>query len=401
MSDAHALVDAVAADLDRPVGVDDRRFRPVAYSSQPDQVDQVRVASILRRQAPAEVTQWLESLGIERIEGHVRVPTNSKLGMAARVCIPLRFDANLLGYLWLIDEPTPLSEEQLALSLRYAQDLGVALYRARRIEYEERDREAVAWLLRGGERGEEPRPEGPLVKAPFYTVIALAAKHERTEPITEAIRALLADAADQVRREMDPGRLLVDVSGEQVLCVLAGAVPEEGPRRAAGLAAAGTRSLSGQDRWSVRVGVGAVQDELGGLPRAADQAREALRVADAVGHEEPLIEWERLGSYRTIVSLLGSHDPDAFLPDSFRRLLASGDGETLVLTLERYLDLGGDARAAAEALFLHRSSLYGRLRRIEEAAGVDLGHGEDRLELHLALKLWRLAGDADAGGDAD
>ena len=79
------------------------------------------------------------------------------------------------------------------------------------------------------------------------------------------------------------------------------------------------------------------------------------------------------------------------MPASFERLLSSGEAASLVATLERYLDLGGDARAAAEALHLHRSSLYARLHRIEEIAGVDLHSGEDRLELHLALRIWRLA----------
>ncbi|MBN9622586.1 MAG: helix-turn-helix domain-containing protein, partial [Actinobacteria bacterium] len=69
-----------------------------------------------------------------------------------------------------------------------------------------------------------------------------------------------------------------------------------------------------------------------------------------------------------------------------------GEALSLIETLERYLDLGGDARAAAEQLFIHRSSLYGRLHRIEEVAGVDLHSGEDRLELHLGVRLWRLGG---------
>jgi hypothetical protein len=64
----------------------------------------------------------------------------------------------------------------------------------------------------------------------------------------------------------------------------------------------------------------------------------------------------------------------------------------LVGTLERYLDHGGDARAASTELFIHRSTLYGRLNRIKEITGLDLRSGDGRLELHLALRLWRLAG---------
>ena len=41
---------------------------------------------------------------------------------------------------------------------------------------------------------------------------------------------------------------------------------------------------------------------------------------------------------------------------------------------------------------MHRTSVYYRIGRIEEVAGVDLENGEDRLALHLAIKIARLAG---------
>ena len=72
-----------------------------------------------------------------------------------------------------------------------------------------------------------------------------------------------------------------------------------------------------------------------------------------------------------------------------RRLLA-GD-QSLVRTLEAYLDHAGDVKRTAAALSLHRGGLYYRLRRIEEVAGVNLHDGEDRLLCHLALRLARLS----------
>jgi DNA-binding PucR family transcriptional regulator len=64
----------------------------------------------------------------------------------------------------------------------------------------------------------------------------------------------------------------------------------------------------------------------------------------------------------------------------------------LVDTLEAYLDRAGDAKATAEALSLHRATLYYRLNRIEEITGARLKTGEDRLALHLGLRLARLSG---------
>src|SRR5277367_5583155 len=184
MSEIQGLVDALAEAIARPIGVDDRRFRAVAYSSHLDGVDPVRVASILQREAPHEVTSWLESLGIGDAEGVVRVPANQAFGMAARVCIPVRFDGALLGYLWLIDEPESLSESEIHEALTTAQELGLALFRASRLEHEDRERERdVLRQLLGRRDGdpvaaaEELIRDGFLVTAAVYGVLVLQAFH--------------------------------------------------------------------------------------------------------------------------------------------------------------------------------------------------------------------------------
>ena len=129
------------------------------------------------------------------------------------------------------------------------------------------------------------------------------------------------------------------------------------------------------------------------LPAAYAEAELALGVERAAGDFGPLVRWSALGAYRVLARLGAGRDLAALVPDSLRRLLASPEADVLVPTLTCYLDHGADARAAAAALFVHRSSLYGRLHRIEQIAGVDLRSGEDRLELHLGLRLRRLAGE--------
>ncbi len=400
IGDLQGLVDALAAELERPVGVDDRQYRAVAYSSHVDSVDPVRVASILQREAPREVTAWLESLGIQSSEAFIRVPANSAFGMAARICVPIRFDGTLLGYLWLIDEPTPLSDEQLAESLRCAAELGVALYRVRRLEHEDREREReLLQLLLGRARDADPAAaseellgDGFLATADAYGVIVAQAVHAGRLGAPDEVRVRLAAAIEHVRRGVAPRHLLVLVSGEQVVGVLACGDGGELERRGRALAEAAARNLADSPGWSVLVAAGDKRDGVADLPAAHVEAQRTLRVARAVGGLEPFVRWSQLGAYRTIAALLGDADPTTLLPAALERLLASAEAATLVPTLERYLDLGGDARAAAEALFVHRSSLYGRLHRIEELAGVDLHSGEDRLELHLGLRLWRLGG---------
>ena len=80
------------------------------------------------------------------------------------------------------------------------------------------------------------------------------------------------------------------------------------------------------------------------------------------------------------------------LHPGLERLLADDRAEPLVDTLETYLDLAGSAQATAAALALHRTSLYHRISRIEELCDADLCDGNERLALHLGLKLARLTG---------
>jgi DNA-binding PucR family transcriptional regulator len=74
------------------------------------------------------------------------------------------------------------------------------------------------------------------------------------------------------------------------------------------------------------------------------------------------------------------------------RLLDDSAHMVLLETLEAYLDLAGNIHATAERLRLHRTTLYYRLQRVERLAETDLKDGNERLCLHLALKLGRLNG---------
>jgi DNA-binding PucR family transcriptional regulator len=398
MSDeVQALVDSLATELHRPAGVDDRNFRSVAYSSHPEGVDSVRLASILQREAPQAVREWLEELGVSEADHYLRVPANPALEMSARVCVPLRFDDVPLGYLWLIDEPEPLTDGQLEEAVRYAEKFGVALYRSRLLERDDRrrERELVGELLglRAGDparAAEQLVRAGHLVQAPAYAILVATAIGADGEEAPDAVRVRLVDGAEHLRRAVAPHHALVLVDGADVIVVLACLTPEESLRRADALADA-IRTIE-DDGMRALVGVSEEHPTVSALRQAGRQASAAVRIAAAIGSDGAVARWDHLGAYRTVVGMLGERDPQDLLPHSFLQLLGSGDAAVLVETLERYLDLGGDARAAAESLFVHRSSLYGRLHRIEEVAGVDLHSGEDRLELHLGVRLWRLAG---------
>jgi DNA-binding PucR family transcriptional regulator len=134
-----------------------------------------------------------------------------------------------------------------------------------------------------------------------------------------------------------------------------------------------------------RVGVGDARASLSLARESVNEARQALDVADRLPGLAPVARWSELGIYRVLstVDLSGAHPGAA-------KLLAA---PVLAETLETYLDLAGDAAATAGRLNLHRTTLYYRLRRIEELTGADLRDGQQRLGLHLSLKSARFLVD--------
>lgn len=399
MNDLQAIVDALATTLARPVGVDDRRFGVVAYSAHIDSVDPVRLASILQREAPRAATEWLESLGISEVEDYLRVPANAELGMTQRVCVPIRFDGNLLGYLWLIEQSTVLTDRELQEVLRTATDLGVALYRVRMLQREDRERERDLVGRALGAWGDDPADavdelmgRGLLARSLHYSAIVARAHHPDGGGTPDRIGVRLTSAVDQIRRSVAPGHLLVFIDGEVLAVTFAHDEEEEAGACARDLHARMTANLAGEE-WRAVVGVGGSAQARGpDLARSFTQAVCAARLARQVPERGPVAMWDALGAYRVLAGIQSSEARE-LIPDALWTLLASPDAGTLVPTLACFLEHGGDARAAAEELYLHRSSLYARIRRIEEITALDLHAGDARLELHLGLRLWRLSGE--------
>lgn len=399
MNDLQALVDALASDLERPVGIDDRRFRSLAYSSHIDQLDQVRLSSILQREAPQPVVAYLASLGIEDADTFRRIPANPGLGMVARVCLPLRFGETLLGYLWLFDEPAPITDAEIGLACQCAEEVSALLFRQRRIEIADRseERELLGRVvgLRPGDReqaSEALTSGGWLAASAWRYVLVLQAISAAGGAVDDQVRVRLAAAADRLRRSVVPHHVLVLSAGDAVVMLVAVDEDTGMERKLRLVVESAEQLLHDVAHWSPVVGVSAKFTSLMGAERAFVEARGALSVAAVDPSLRPVARWDDLGARRTIVRMLGGEDPAGVVPPSVRALLDAPDAGSLVQTLLTWLDNGGDAKLTAEQLFVHRSSLYNRLHRVESLCGVSLRSGDARLELHLGLRLWQLAG---------
>mgnify|MGYP001055500078 CR=1 FL=1 len=402
-SELQRLVDSLAARLDRAVVLEDRRQRLLAYSQHDEPMDSVRRDSILQRQTTPEVMGWLRRFGITDAEKPLRIPANPALDLLPRVCIPVRHQDLLLGFLWFIDADESMTTEEIDLAATVANDFALALYRENLVEElaQRHEHEAVRNLLLSDPEARrhaaaELIDSGIVANGPVTALVVRPVFAEGTPPDAELVRLAIEHSLVQAKRHggyrqtlnlprFDHGLLLaVSSSSEAAVPVSTyGRVLVKTMEKALG---------SGAGLERVVVGVGEPQDELAQADRSYEQARQAAHVAASLPGLGPVADWSELGVYRALAQLSADQVGITLLHPGLVALLDDAENHSLAQTLETYLDLAGNAQATAKALRLHRATLYYRLQRIEDLTSADLKDGNDRLTLHLGLKLARLNG---------
>jgi hypothetical protein len=375
------IAEQLADSLQRSVMIDDAALRPVAVSAQTGLVDASRIEAVLQRRTSARTRQMLTERGIFTAREPVSIPA-AEPGSLPRLCLPLVHVDQRLGFLWLIDEP-PLTAAQIERAQ-------VAAAQASRLLHQRAARQAAEFgtfaalastLLQAGERGRTAAArkltdQAALTGSPPY---ALALIRYLAVDGPAAGRDDLLRVAGDLRRRALPGSFVLATPGRRELVAIT------------------TRAAAGPLRDAVRawpgpplvIGMAGAAAALEAVHAELDRARYAAEVAAAVPAFDRAADWGELGSYAVFEYLPRDQAAPERICPGITALLTERTG-MYEATIRAYLDCGGNAQQAAARLHIHRTTLYWRLARVTELLAVDLSRGDDRLKLHLALKLAEL-----------
>ncbi|WP_298585029.1 CdaR family transcriptional regulator [uncultured Kocuria sp.] len=292
--------------------------------------------------------------------------------------------------LTVLDGPRSPSADEVRVLLDEAPVLGVLL--SLRTLYAARDRDRARTLLTAlvaGDPGRRPGAaealvgEGLLGSSRQYCAVVLGADPLAAAP-DEAGRTVLAvhRTLDFVARSSTAS--VVGSTFDDGTGVLVFPRPVVVPRLA--------RILARPDVDTVRAGIGPVVGSLLDVHRSFRLARRTWRTLwlDPLAHG-PVSTWDDAGLDGLLAMLPLESMTAEDLPLQVRRVLAAGLAPELLRTLETYLDCGGDAQRTAAALHIHRSTFYYRLDRLKERLDLELDDGRTRSELHVGLRVARLA----------
>jgi hypothetical protein len=390
-----SIVDALAQSLDRAVLLDDESLTPITHSRQVGELDDVRMYSLLQRGIRPEVKAKFYSFGIGTATEAFWTPAMPAHGMMSRFCVPICSAKERFGYLWVLDPERSLSDDGQQLARQAGRDLQAVLDRRNSaLRAEESAQQALlARLLENG-AGE-----------PSEQILQELQEKDMAQPDSRvsvfAFDPNLAGPRDPVERALslrlgltatEPSHRWFALAG-QPTALVAVSRPEAriNVRRVSPAVVHEIDATYGKRR---AIGWSGDRLPISQAAQAFRNARLALTLAEIGVSDKKVAVWTELGSWKTIALLADSYSHN---PADLAELVHPGivdmvesGRDDLIHTLDAYLTHGCDARKTAEALHLHRSTLYYRLEKITEALG-DLRDGEARFELMLSIRLANIA----------
>lgn len=400
------LVDRLAEDIGRSVVVDDPLVRMVCSSRHYGDEDPVRVRSLLQGVADAEPIRFVLAQDVTRWPRPGFLEGSEDLGLLPRYCVPLRERGHLLGLLMVIAPGAELTSRETELVARAASAMTAQLYTEHLAAdaAEAGTRELLLDLLGtspAGRRaaGQRLLNSGLLRDTPYcvVTVVQVARCHEPPGQAELALRG-----AVDVFRHTRSAHGLTAVDQDRAILLQA----HDRPPAPGELAAQSRRILDALGTFlhpdaAPVVGVGGGQTCLADAWTSYEQALVALSGAARLPSLGGVADWEELGEFAVLLQLPEHALTDALVPKPLRTLAASPGGARLRHTLWSFLEHAGSVPRTAEALKIHRTSLYYRLRRVQEITGLDLDDGTHRLVLHLGLRVEELMAGSGPGLDAE
>lgn len=384
------VVDRLADRLGRSVAVDDTHGRLVVSSRHFGDEDPLRVYAIVQRTSDPRLLAYFRTHDIYRWTTPGRIPANPELQFKARVCCPVRVHGIPFGHLFLIDGS--VEDWEIELATAAADEIGLIMYR--RLVLHEQDhgrREALARDLISAEP--ETRSAArrmlideqlldttePVAAVSVHLVTPASAGHGTPE-------TTLRVALEHLTRDRPAGRTLTLAKGRRAAVLVFGETSTaETGRSLASRLVEDLRRADGVER--VVAGLGAARTGPDSARLSHDEARLVAGAAVLLPSLGDVVDQESLGAYAFLLAIPRHALTADMYPTALRRLLEQDTNDSLVETLETYLDCCGDATRTAAELRVHRSTLYYRLGRIETVTGVDLHDGRHRLALHLGVKL--------------
>ncbi|MFI8825639.1 PucR family transcriptional regulator [Streptomyces sp. NPDC053431] len=395
-----ALVDELAERLGRSVAVDDPLVRMVCTSRHFGDEDPVRIGTLLQGRADNAAIRHVLAQGVTRWSRPGFIDGRDDLGLLPRYVVPLRERGHLLGLLVVVVPERALGEPETAAIARAADAVSAQMYGehiaadSRKTDERELALELVGTDLAARTAARRRGRELGLLGAAEHVLVTVVQLSCGTELVRQS-EAALWGALEGFRQTRSAQGLIAIGKERAMLLQLRDRPP--GPDEVAAQSARildELRTFLDPSADPV-IGVGGRHPGLLDASTSYEQALVAARAARRLPALKNVGDWDLLGELAVLLQLPEHALTMSLIPKPLRTLAEAHGGDRLRDTLRCFLDHAGSIPRTADALGIHRTSLYYRLRQIQQITGLDLDDGAHRLTLHLGLRIGELLAPGD------
>lgn len=350
------FTDALAAEVERPVALEDATCQVVAYSGASADGDDV-------------LAEWERHSRIDHDSASTDGNANEAHNCTRRAVV-LRGER--WGWLHVLHDGTAVTGTSAYALDRATDGIAIALLGAREsgAKSAQRQNALVNRLLLGDITGDAFVARALRIGRDFRDCALLVVFVARETPVGNSGD----DAMEELCRAMHVPAVVADL-GEHTLAII-GLSRTSSEKQV-------VERLTGLD---VRAGLSRPVTA-GQLPTAVEQARSAASVAVA-RPEKAVHRFDDLGVLRLLASLAGGPELARYIEDELGPLLKhdAKASNPLLPTLRTYLSCDGNKSQAAQELFVQRRTLYYRLERITGLLGRSLDDPDTRQALVFAVR---------------
>ncbi|NMP22860.1 PucR family transcriptional regulator [Sulfobacillus harzensis] len=148
-----------------------------------------------------------------------------------------------------------------------------------------------------------------------------------------------------------------------------------------------TRLLASPDWDAVPTGSSCFHSDPFSLPRALEEANDAAIVARLTDLSP--VAYNEMGVWRWILATPIDQLKTLMVDPELGPILVRADRDKLIETLDALFSYPDSKTRASQVLGIHRQTLYARIKVLSDILGEDLLASPRRLNIHLALKIYR------------
>jgi DNA-binding PucR family transcriptional regulator len=147
----------------------------------------------------------------------------------------------------------------------------------------------------------------------------------------------------------------------------------------------------------ISAGVSRVCRRAADYPDAFEQSRQALLMGRTIRGSGAVVSFDELGAQWHLFSVAQQQVRDVY-QERLESLLEHdrAHGSQLFRTVEVYLECQGNAKLAAQKLYIHRNTLRQRFEKITKVTGMNLAETDRWFDLMMAVRIIRLRELSDA-----